>query len=337
MKRAAALSLLLLPVACASDVERTPVQSRTVSAQRGPVEASAVLTPGAPVAGERMILTVRVEAAANVAVTTPLINIDDESTIGQFNVLEQTAQPDLPLPDGRRTWTQQLVLDTFATGDLHVPPLHVAFTDNRGTPPIEGFLTLPPIDITVASALLEGETQLRALRDNRPLPVAPMSAWWWLAVPAVLALAIAGVAWSRRGNAVALVPLTPAERARRALALLELDDDQESCFARVVDIVRRYLEEAFGLRAPRATTHEFLREAQHSNVLSQPHRATLHELLQVADLVKFARHMPGRNAGTQAMHTALHFVDDTSAVAHDIDADASMMETHTAAKSRTPA
>ena len=309
MMRCIALSLLLLSVGCASDVQQTETASRTVAAQRGPVEATAVLLPSQPKTGERLTLTVTVEAAANVAVTTPLIAADD-NTIGQFNVLDQASQPDLPLPDGRRIWTQKLVLDTFATGDVELPPLHVAFTDNRGTPAIDGFLTLPAIDLTITSELLEGETQLRAMRMDRPLPVAPTSPWWWLLVPAVIGMGIATVAWSRRGSVASRIPLTPAQRARLDLSSLNLNED--GAFARVADIVRAYLEDAFGLCAPRATTHEFLREAQHSSVLSPPNRATLHELLLVADLVKFARHLPPADAPSKAMHTALAFVDDTT-------------------------
>ncbi len=309
MKRCIVLSLLLLPVGCRANVEQAETASRTVAAQRGPVEATAVVSPAEPKAGERLTLTVTVEAAASVAVTTPLITVEDDA-IGQFNVLDQTSQPDLPLPAGRRMWTQNLVLDTFATGDVELPPLHVAFTDNRGTPAIEGFLTLPAIDLSVTSQLLEGETELRAMRTDRPLPVAPLSMWWWLLIPAVIGVGIATLMWSRRGSVTSRIPLTPAQRAR--LDLSSLDLNEEGAFARVADIVRAYLEDAFDLRAPRATTHEFLRVAQHSSVLSQPNRATLQELLLVADLVKFARHLPATDAPSKAMHSALAFVDDTA-------------------------
>jgi hypothetical protein len=309
MKFALACTALLLGLGCDAELEHGQPKSSTVAAKRGPIEAHAALTPASPLAGQRLVLEVTVEAAEHVAVTTPLLTVED-GKIGNFNVLEQTSQPDLPLADGRRRWQERLVLDTFATGDVQLPSLHVAFVDNRGTPSIDGFVTLPGIDITVASALRQGETELRPMRTQRPLPIAPISTWWWLTVPAAIALIIALVVWSRRGSAASLVPLTPAERARAALSGLDLNGSE--AFARVADIVRRYLEDAFELRAPRATTHEFLREAQHSNVLSKPNRATLHELLQVADLVKFARHMPPSDAPSKAMQTALAFVDDTS-------------------------
>lgn len=313
--RALLITALVTLGAC-SDVEPgAQVQSRRVEATRGPVEALAVLTPARPTAGERMRLQVDVTAATGVTMHSPLISVEAEE-IGPFNVLQSQQQPDVPLPDGRRSWSQTLVLDTYETGALELPALRMAFDDERGSPTIEGFVTLPIIEVTVASALAEGEDQLRAMRDERPLPVGPASPWWWLALPATLAALVGAVLWARRGAAAALTPLTPAQRARRDLARLDQDDllDQggiEQYLARVADIVRRYLEDGLGLRAPRATTREFLAEAEHSSVLGANHRASLHQLLALADLVKFARHAPATDAGTQAMSTARAFVDAT--------------------------
>ena len=114
----------------------------------------------------------------------------------------------------------------------------------------------------------------------------------------------------------AAVELTPAERARRDLLALEQDQllergEQDTYFARVTDILRLYLEARFDLHAPRKTTREFLNDAERDAALEPNHRAVLHRLLQLADLVKFARHEPHVDAGHDAMRTARTFVDDT--------------------------
>lgn len=315
--RALLLSCALLLASC-GDADRAPdAQARSVAATRGPVSATAVLTPESPAAGEHMQLVVQVEAEGGVDVQTPLLAWEDDA-IGPFNVLGSADDPDLPLPEGRRGWRQTLTLDSFETGELELPALHVAFVDRRGTPEIEGFLTLPIIDVTVSTSLTESDTGLRAMRDERPLPAGPTSPWWWLMLPGAIALIVGGFMWSRRGWAKALAPLTPAQRARRDLTRLEQEGllaagASEPYFASVSDIVRRYLEDGLGLRAPRATTREFLMEAERSTVLEAGQRATLHDLLALADLVKFARHAPDADTGVQAMHTALAFVDATDA------------------------
>ncbi|MCH2135618.1 MAG: hypothetical protein MK101_03435 [Phycisphaerales bacterium] len=312
------LSGTLLAGACSEVAQTTDAQSRQVEAARGPVSAQATIAPAQPMAGERISLVVTVEASADVQVRTPLLTIEDDA-IGSFNVLQSDQTPDLPLEDGRRRWMQTLVLDTYETGDVSLPQLRVEYTDNRGTPAVDGWVQLPALDLAVTSALADGERQLRAMRDERPLPVSGVSPWWWMALPLSILLLTTTMWWMRRGSAAAMVPLTPAQRARRDLEHLEREGlldvgNSEAYFARVADIVRRYLEDGMGLRAPRATTREFLEEAQRSSALQQDHRASLHRLLTLADLVKFARHTPDLNAGTQAMQTARSFVDETDLI-----------------------
>jgi hypothetical protein len=300
---------------CTQATTPDPVESRTVEASRGPIHVEATLSPANPIAGEHITLLVQITATADVDVTVPLIT-PIEGMLGAFTVLDNVSTPDLPLPDGGRTFGQQFTLDTFETGELTIPPMSVHFTDHRGDVELSGDIAVPSMDIQVQSALAPGETELRDMHALHELPIAPVSPWWWLAVPGVLVLFFAVFAFTRRGAVQTAVELTAAERARRDLHQLETDDllergEHETYFARVADIVRTYLEGRFGLHAPRATTREFLRDAERNGALAAGHRAALGQLLQLADLVKFARHEPQGDAGLTALHTARTFVDET--------------------------
>lgn len=300
---------------CTPTTTPDPVESRIVEASRGPIDVIATLSPANPIAGEHITLLVQITAAAHVDVSVPLITPTD-GVLGAFTVLDNVSTADLPLPDGGRTFGQRFTLDTFETGALTIPPMSVHFTDHRGDMELSGDIAVPSMDIQVQSALAEGETELRAMHALHDLPASPMSPWWWLLAPGLLALVIAGFTFARRGAVQTAVPLTAAERARRDLHQLETDDllergEHETYFARVADIVRTYLEGRFDLHAPRATTREFLLEAERNSALATGHRAALGQLLQLADLVKFARHEPLADAGLTALHTARTFVDDT--------------------------
>jgi hypothetical protein len=309
------LLLLLLPLACSRPAQDTPAAPAQVEATRGPVEGKATLTPGGGTAGDRLVLLITVRAASKVSVQLPLLTIEADR-LGPFAVLEQTQGTDLPLGDGRRLFKQSLILDTFETGDLQLPPLTIAFTDSRGAPAIEGTLILPALDVHMASALGADESIARPMQAARPLPEAPMSPWWWLLVPGLAGAAMAFFIMARRGQVEAMIPLTAAQRARRDLSHLEAEGLLEQAkvdlyFQRVADIVRTYLEDRFHLHAPRATTREFLHDAERSAAIEQGHRTQLHELLHLADLVKFARHAPQDSVGHEAMRTARTFVDET--------------------------
>ena len=82
-------------------------------------------------------------------------------------------------------------------------------------------------------------------------------------------------------------------------------------YVRLSDIVRRYVEERFGLMAPQRSTPEFLREARGSSALSDDHQDLLARFLRAADMVKFALHVPAAADAEGALTAARGFVEDT--------------------------
>ncbi|MCH2138874.1 MAG: hypothetical protein MK074_07485 [Phycisphaerales bacterium] len=311
-----AVGIVLASAAMGSMARASDENATTVSATRGPVTITATMSPKSPFAGEHITLTIDVHAAAGVHVQTPLITPTD-GMIGHFNVLADEQLPDLPHADGGRHFGQRFTLDTFQTGDILLPALDVHFSDERGEMPIAGSVAVPSIDLMVQSSLEPGEADLRPMHGFHDVQAEMVFSWWWMLVPVGLAGGALGLwFWMRRGSVAAAIVLTPAQQARRELARVEAQGLLErgatdEYFARVTDIVRRYLEARFGLHAPRATTAEFLRIAKSNDELDADHRAQLQHLLTLADLVKFARHEPPAEAPAQAMHTALAFVDDT--------------------------
>lgn len=87
-------------------------------------------------------------------------------------------------------------------------------------------------------------------------------------------------------------------------------------FVQLSDIVRRYLEDRFQLRAPEKTTEEFLEVAGGSPDLTAEHRGFLHQFLGYADRVKFARHLPKAEHVDEALAAAEHFLIQTKDAVH---------------------
>ena len=109
--------------------------------------------------------------------------------------------------------------------------------------------------------------------------------WPWLAAGlAILAAGGAGVIfWLRRAEARARV--TAYDRALARLQRLERRGlpkaaELEDWYVELSDLVRRYIEARFGLRAPELTTEEFLQEAGRSAQLTRPHRELLSAFLE---------------------------------------------------------
>ncbi len=84
----------------------------------------------------------------------------------------------------------------------------------------------------------------------------------------------------------------PARRwrgcGRRACSRAQL----EPFFVELTRILRRYVERAFALSAPRLTSEELIAEAARDPRLDAAIRRVLAGVLAAADQVKFARHTP---------------------------------------------
>jgi hypothetical protein len=150
------------------------------------------------------------------------------------------------------------------------------------------------------------------IHDIKGLVPVPHS-WWWLGwVVLLLLLTLAFVWWRKRQKPAEVVRpvvvLSPFELAIAALQQLQQDSlPVEQFYTRLSDIVRRYIEGQFGLRAPERTTEEFLAEA----TLPATHMTLLSSFLQESDLVKFARLRPGPEDMDRAFAAAEKFVRES--------------------------
>lgn len=130
--------------------------------------------------------------------------------------------------------------------------------------------------------------------EVEPEPESPaIPAWTWPVLAGggivLVVAALVGVRVLARPRPIP--PPTPEQWAVRELDALEGQAGQQGSewyHTRLSYIVRRFLEEKYGLKAPRQTTAEFLASAELATKLSDPQRELLHQLLERCDLAKFA-------------------------------------------------
>jgi hypothetical protein len=78
-------------------------------------------------------------------------------------------------------------------------------------------------------------------------------------------------------------------------------------------VLRTYIEDVFGVRAPESTTEEFLFEVAARHDALAAHKEPLSGFLQSCDLIKFARHRPDPSSAEPLLGTAEGFVEATHA------------------------
>ncbi|HLF18126.1 MAG TPA: DUF4381 family protein [Candidatus Omnitrophota bacterium] len=133
----------------------------------------------------------------------------------------------------------------------------------------------------------------------------------------LLAIGIVWVVFKRRKREVPLPKtLLPWEKATARLKELEQQNliargQWDGYYSQLTDILRKYVEEQFSIKAPEMTTEEFLQHLQTSQDLDPQQKASLKSFLESSDLVKFAKYAPDPSEAKRSFELALQFVRET--------------------------
>jgi hypothetical protein len=163
------------------------------------------------------------------------------------------------------------------------------------------------------------ELKIQDIADPVDIPLDLLP--FWIGGGVVLALllcaAVAILLWRRRPKSVAPPPRIPAH----LMALAELrklggenlieKGEIKTFYQRLSDILRRYIENRFGLRAPEETTEEFLESLRYNETLNRNYRALLEAFLNECDLVKFAEYTPQTQDIQRAFDSCKSFIIGT--------------------------
>jgi hypothetical protein len=222
-----------------------------------------------------------------------------------------------PLDDQRTMTTHKLSLTSFEVGE------HVLFTNLLRCVQDDGAVLekeLPDTVLTVESVLQDPEEPLRPAkalaRWQRSVPV-----WVWAFLVVAVAAVAAALLVRRIMNKPRTIlhfppPTPPHEAALEALRILRgrkwiEEGNVEPFYVELSRIVRTYIEGRFGLHAPEQTTEEFIRAASTSHALAAEHQSLTVRFLEQSDLVKFARHRPGRPDMEAALAAGEQLVRET--------------------------
>jgi hypothetical protein len=291
----------------------------TSVAEEGPVRATVELAPAEPRLGDPLQLTLTVEAEPQVTVEMPAFG----EALGRFSIVDFTPRAETD-DEGRSVQSQRYTLQAPMSGKQRIPPLRIEFLDQRDDAATQAGeieyreLLTDELAVTVASVLPEGAVtdELRPLRGE--LRERPAKRWRWLTALAALGIvgAMVGLSLYLRRLSVERARVTAYDKAMKRIAALErrglpAPGDADAWYVELSHIVRHYLEDRYGLRAPELTTEEFLQEAGRSRELSDAHRQLLSTFLERCDRVKFAAYHPEQAESRQALELSRRFLQET--------------------------
>ncbi len=316
----AVMACTLLWSALQPGLARPTLAALEVTSESGPVSVRVSLEPEAPRIGDPIELELRVQAEPGVELLMPEFG----DALDRYAIVDFAPSEGLD-EDGRTVARQRYTLQASRSGPQSIPPLLIEFIDRRpGRVPTpedaDAYELLSErLEFEVETVLASDDSlDLRpALAELGPLERPGGPVWPWV----VAALAAAAVAALLVRRAVLARTALGRRRTAYEVARSELDAllygprpsgaAVDAFYVALSGIVRRYLEDRFGLRSPEQTTEEFLEVLARSPDLTRPHQDLLSDFLRDADLVKFAHHVPDATGTNASVDLAQRFLEET--------------------------
>lgn len=318
------IAVTVIPLAgCSQSSNKSSAGSENTTehtAEKGPVKLVVRTSPREPRLSDLIEMQVEVTAQPDIEIKPPAFG----QAVGDFVVRDYSEvthhQVAAPVSD-RQTRQFHYKLEPMSAGRHLIRSIAIDFVDNRADSEHKGEIATietEPFEVNVTSDLGNQIPDLANLEPMvPPQPLASGSTWLWLEL--LIAAVLIGflIIWSRRRRiqkTVEIPKLTPEQIAHAALSALLAEDLPgrgliKEFYLRLTGIVRQYIEDTTGLRAPDQTTEEFLQAMRTRNVFTPERSIRLQEFLEAADMVKYAGQQPDATQIESAIDRAREFVD----------------------------
>ena len=280
----------------------------------GPVRFEQKLNRKEITIAERVSLVLEVSAPEEYEITFPEFG----AKLDEFGIVDYSTSPSRLGEGGRLIRERSYLLEPFLSGEYTIPPMTVSYRTRDGDESHD--ISSEELKVSVKSLLPDAGGDLKIKEIGAPLGM-PFSITWGWAVLLLLVLGLAAAAaywfWRRRAKTTQSAEVVlPHEAAYRALSRLLEQKLVEQGLVRefyqaLSDILRRYIEDRFGLRAPERTTEEFMVELTQADILAAGHKRLLKDFLRHCDMVKFAKYSPQEPEIDGAVKACRSFVAET--------------------------
>lgn len=272
----------------------------------------------------RLEVVLEISAPENMEVAFPAYS----ASLGDFTLEDVKNHPARMTGTGKNVrviHTATYLLEPYLPGTYNIPAMTVTITDKNISTESTRLVT-KELQIAVKSLLDQSGTTVEIKDIKGPLSLPVNTSLIILLAAIVLLLIILGVTgflyWQKVSSSkkTVEVQLRPEEIAlqelERLLAENLLNRGEIKLFhLRISDILRHYIENRFGFKAPERTTEEFLTELSmaksQKNAFPGSHKKLLTEFLVHCDLVKFAKHEPTIAESEKTVSICRQFIEET--------------------------
>lgn len=267
--------------------------------------------------GDQVIYSLQVDAAENVDFRMPALR----DSLGKKLEILSPMGSDTLVNEGRRMVRQSFLVTGFEAGVQMIPSQAVVYASGD----LSDTARSMPLMVQVYEPLVDTTQQIRPIKAPLNTPLSFQEVLPWLGIGlgtllvAILLFLLVRKYFRRKSpeDESREELLEPAHIiAFRALDKLKEEKIWEQgkvklYYTQLTDITRTYIERQYGIPAMESTTEEILRAFRRSNPEDTLLDEMLQELLELADLVKFAKEDPLPVDNQTNLNNAYIFVQKT--------------------------
>lgn len=285
----------------------------TVSAQNATV--TAVLDSQQILIGDQVNLDLTAVLHEDMPVQWPVFK---DTITKELEIITASIPDTVKTPAGETKIHQRLVITSFDTGFIVLPPISFLFNNDSLQ-----LLSTEPQLLFVSDIPVEMQADIKDIKEpyDVPFDFKSLIKWILLALVVIGLLVLALWLWRKYRK----VPETPVARPKpkrpaHEIALEKLEElrnkklwqnnQTKQFYIELSDIVREYIEFRFDVLALEMTTPETVAALKLVG-LEEAKIKSLEQMLQMADLVKFAKYNPISNENEQCFDIARNFVNAT--------------------------
>lgn len=243
-----------------------------------------------------------------------------DTLASNVEILKRTGIDTLRLKDGLLEVKQVFTITSFDTGFYVIPPFKVKYRETEQSGDLK-FVESEPYLLNVFSIPVDLAQPIKPIKGPIAVPITFMELLPWI----LLLFLVAGLVYFFLIRKKKAAPITIFRSKPRLpahiIALDALDQLKKEklwqqglikdYYSRLSNIVREYIDERFDLPSVESTTYETMQMIK-TKPVSGESMGLLKELLELSDLVKFAKAKPLPSEHDHCMNLAVGFVNNTS-------------------------
>lgn len=264
------------------------------------IKVSAKLTDNSIVIGDQTSIVLRLECPASRSIRWPVINdsLSSELEICKYSKIDTLLSEDKK----SHVLSQNLTITSFDSGAYHVPAFEFRYRDKNDT--ADNILITDSLLLHVYTVAVDTTKAFKKIKDPLDAPFTLKEALPWiiggLALVGIIVLLIYIIRRYRKKKPLIQLPkkpvLKPHEKALQELEKLRIrklwqEGRVKEYHTLLTDIIRIYLFDQFRVDAIEMVTYEIMSAVENVNISNEA-KSKLKELLELADLVKFAKAEP---------------------------------------------